>query len=286
MILNHAAAPINHAELDGEVPVGVAGGQLVPGPRIDERQREGRRPARVGLRRVRGELHGQRALDLLGIVASPPQVLSPQPDRPALGHRPLDLGHVTALADQPSLPREVRPFVFRKGPAGSHVVELEGTLGDLMAAVADLGGTEPRIELRRMRGHRVVERAEDDAVAHVAAGAGDAFLLERLIVVRIRRLDGLLHPTPWNLSDQGRLLIGERSVAVQADPHLAVLPPVGAEEWIGIGLCVIGGLPLLVDLAMALAAVLGFQARDAGRNFLERDGLGEILSQAENNFGP
>src|SRR5439155_26419486 len=101
-----------------------------------------------------------------------------------------------------------------------------------------------------------------------------------------QRLHGVLVSAPWDLADQDGLLIRERRVAVQAVAHLAVLPPVGAEEWIGMGVCVIGGLPLLVNLAMALAAVLGFQAWDAGRNFLERDGLGEILSQAENNFGP
>src|SRR5207245_9305502 len=96
---------------------------------------------------------------LPGLGAAPPQGLPAPPDRPALGHRPLDLGHVTALADQPAVPSKVRSFVFREGPAGSHVVELKGTLGDLMAAVADLGGAEPGIKLRRMRGHRVVERA-------------------------------------------------------------------------------------------------------------------------------
>ena len=155
-----------------------------------------------------------------------------------------------------------------------------------MAAVTDLGGAELGIELCGVRGHRVVKRAQDDAVAHMAAGAGDAFLLERLVVVRIRRRDGLFHAVAGNLGDQCRLLVGQRSVAVQTDPNLAVLPPVGAEEGIGEGLGVIGALPLLVDLAMALPALFGFQAGEAGGHLLDRDGLSEILSQAENNFGP
>src|SRR5207245_7927343 len=254
--------------------------------RVDQREREGRRLARTRLWRIRSELYGQRAFDLLGIVTAPPQVSPPQPDRPAVRHRPLDLGHVTALADQAALTRKVRPFVLRKGPARSYIVELEGALGNLMAAVADLGGAEFGIELRRMRSHRVVKRAQDHAFAHMAAGAGDAFLLERLIVVRIRRRDGLLNAVAGNLGDQCRLLVGQRSVAVQTDPDLAVLPPVGSEEGIGEGLGVIGGLPLLVDLAMALPALFGFQAGEAGGHLLGRDGLGEILSQAENNFGP
>src|SRR3989442_1734054 len=83
LILDHAAAPINHAELDGEVPVGIAGGQLVPGPRLDERQREGRRPARLRLRRVVGGAAPPRALSfLLGVAGPPPRVLPPPPPSP------------------------------------------------------------------------------------------------------------------------------------------------------------------------------------------------------------
>src|SRR5207253_3463002 len=142
LVLDHAAGPTHQTELYGEVSVGIAGRELVPGPRIDQRQREGRRLARTRLWRVCSELHGQRAFDLLGIVTAPPQVSPPQPDRPAFRHRPLDLGHVTALADEPPLTRKVRPFVFRKGPARPHIVELEGALGNLMTAVTDLGGAE------------------------------------------------------------------------------------------------------------------------------------------------
>src|SRR5881409_88556 len=66
LILDHAAGPIDHAELYGEVPVGITGRELVPGPRVDQREREGRRLARTRLWRVRRELYGQRAFDLLG----------------------------------------------------------------------------------------------------------------------------------------------------------------------------------------------------------------------------
>src|SRR5256712_11998344 len=114
----------------------------------------------------------------------------------------------------------------------------------------------------------------------MAAGAGDAFLLERLVVVRIRRRDGLFHAVAGNLGDQCRLLVGQRRVAVQTDPDLAVLPPVGAEEGIGKRLGAIGGLPLLVDLAMAPPAFLGSQAGEAGGELLVPDGPGERRSPA------
>src|SRR2546428_12720191 len=75
-------------------------------------------------------------------------------------------------------------------------------------------------------------------------------------------------------------------MAVQADPDISVLFPVGLEERIVEGMGVNAGLPLLVDLAVTGATGLGSQAVDPrwGRLVGDRPGLNG--PETENHRGP
>ena len=232
------------------------------------------------------QLDGQRALDLLRIVTASPQMLPPLTDRASVGHRTFDLRHVATLADHVPFLRKIGAFIFRERAAGSHAVKLERALRDLVAAIADVRGPEFGIELRRMGGDRIVERPHNHPILHMARGAGDAFLLQGLIEIRIRNQEGLFDPVARNVRDQMRLLIRQRRVTVQTDPDFIVLLPIGAEERVREGLRMIRRLPLLVDFLVTLAAILRLQTRDARRYLLQRQRMREILPQPEDHLRP
>ena len=117
----------------------------------------------------------------------------------------------------------------------------------------------------------------------MADRAGHRLLLILGIVLGIGLLNRLLHAPSRNLLNQGRLLVFQRSVTVQADPDILVLFPVGLKEWILIGMGMDTRFPLIVDLAMALPTGLGLQARETFRNLLEWNRTGIIRPQPENH---
>src|SRR2546427_1572474 len=82
LIYDHAAGPIHHAELYGEVPVGITGRELVPGPCVDQRQREGRRLARTRLWRGGRGRGGPSPFFFFVVVGPPPPRPPPPPPLP------------------------------------------------------------------------------------------------------------------------------------------------------------------------------------------------------------
>src|SRR3989454_9820516 len=83
LVFDHAAGPIHHTELYGEVPVGITGRELVPGPCVNQRQREGRRLPRPRLWRGWGARDGPSPFVLFWVVSGPPPAVPPPPRWPA-----------------------------------------------------------------------------------------------------------------------------------------------------------------------------------------------------------
>ncbi len=216
-------------------------------------------------------------------MSTAPEVLPPATNRAAARHRPIDLGHVAALTDEPAFFHEIFAFIFRIGAARSHVVKLRRARDDIVAARAHLRGAKDWVELRRVRGGGIVERAEDHPIADMAGRAGDPFLLVLRVIVGIRLLRRLLDASPRNVLDQGGLLVFERSVAVQADPHVLVLVPVGLKKRIGVSLRMDARLPFVINFAMAFAAGFSLEAGEAFRDLLKRNGMGIVRAQAKDH---
>src|SRR5574341_1962507 len=94
----------------------------------------------------------------------------------------------------------------------------------------------------------------------MASSAGDGLLLVLRVVARVRLMNGPLHATSRNFLDQGRLLIFQRRMAIEADPDIVIPFPVGLEKRIVIRSSVDAAPPFIVDLSMTLPARFGSQA--------------------------
>jgi hypothetical protein len=66
-------------------------------------------------------------------------------------------------------------------------------------------------------------------------------------------------------------------VAIQTDPDVLILLPVGLKERIYISLGMIGSLPLFIDFFMAHPAVLSLNPWNTHRNLLVRDRMSKII---------
>src|SRR6185312_11008750 len=152
------------------------------------------------------------------------------------GDRPFDLGHVSVLADEAPLFLPVPILILGIGAARPTVIKLRRSAHDAMAAVTELRGTKHGIVLRGMGSFCVLERSQDHSIPHMTGCTGHAFLLILLVIVWIWLLDGTFHSVSRNVLDQGRLLVLQRRMAIEADPRMFILRPIGMEEGVFIRL--------------------------------------------------
>src|SRR5262249_62386852 len=97
------------------------------------------------------DLPRDRLFAYVGSLPSPPEMLAPPPDRTIGCDRPIDFGHMAALADEATLLHEELPFILCIGSTGSYAIELRRAGHDVMAAIADLRCSKVRIKFGGMR---------------------------------------------------------------------------------------------------------------------------------------
>ena len=216
-------------------------------------------------------------------MSATPEVLTALANGAADCHWSFDFWHMAALADEPAFFLPVSIFIFGIGTARPAVIKLCRSSHDAVTALTELCGTKHRVMFCRMGGLGVFVRPHDDPIPYMTGRAGHAFLLIFLIVVRIGFLDGTFDSVAWNVLNQGRLLVFQRGVTVQADPDVFILCPIGLEKGIRIGLSMDAGFPFVVDVDMADSAGLRLQAHETVGNFLMGDGMGVIFTQAEDD---
>lgn len=212
-----------------------------------------------------------------------PEVLTALADWAPDCHWSLDVRHMAVLADEASLLLPVPVFVFGVGAARPAVIKLRRSAHDAVTALTQLCGPECRIVFCRMGSFGVIVRSQDHAVSYVAGCAGDSFPLIVFVIVWIWFLDGPLNSIAGDVMNQRGLLVFQRCVTVETDPDVFVLCPIGLEEGIVIGLCMNGGLPFVIDLSVAGAARLCFQARETFWDLLLGNGMGIVRPQPKND---
>ncbi len=183
---------------------------------------------------------------------------------------------MAALADELPFLQVVAAFVFRVSPARSSVVKLCRTADDVVAAITNLRGSKAGIKLGGVRGRRILERPENDPVADMAGGAGHALFLVFGIIVGVGLLDSALDSRTRNAFDDGRLLVFQWRVAVETDPGVFILGPIGMEERVLVGIRMNARFPFVIDFGMTGAARFRLQACKALRNLLIGNRMGII----------
>src|SRR6266545_5453197 len=81
------------------------------------------------------------------------------------------------------------------------------------------------------------------------------------------------------------LLVFQRGMAIQTDPNVLILLPIGLEERIVIGTGVNTGLPFVIDFTVTLPAGLGFETRQPLRHSLKGNCMGIVRTQSEDHDG-
>src|SRR5207302_651386 len=172
-------------KFDGEMPIRIAGRQLMSGTRIDHGEGDLNLVTWLGNRRRGLDLKRDRPAYHVGIMPTAPQMASTLSNRPAVCHGPLHFRHVTALTDKSSVLQEIAAFSLGIGAAWAYFIELPSPRDDIVAAVADLGRPESRIKFRGMGCHGVIKGPQDHTIPDMARRAGHAFFLIGRIVMRV-----------------------------------------------------------------------------------------------------
>ena len=158
------------------------------------------------------------------------------------------------LARESLFLHEKLAFIFRIRAARPHVIKLKRPGDHVVTTITNRGRAKGGIVCRGVGSRRIVIRPQNFAGAHVTRRAGDAFRLIGHIIARVLNLDRLFNPIIRDFLDERGLLIFQRRVAVEADPDVPVLFPIGLEKWVPIGVGMNAGFPFFINRLMALPA--------------------------------
>jgi hypothetical protein len=134
-----------------------------------------------------------------------------------------------------------------------------------------------------MRSNRNFVGTFDYPISDMTGCTGDAFKLKVPVIADILGLNGLFDVLIFQPVDNPGLLVLQRSMAIETDPDIFILFPVSLKKRVHISLCMIGGLPFLVNFLMTHPTVLCPDPGNASGNLLVRDRMSKILPQAKDH---